>query len=66
MILLNPVTPAPNTMYYTFDNSGEIIEVWFDRIDRKWVAPLDCAKRPTPDNPVCKKISREEFKSMFK
>lgn len=66
MILLNPISPAPNTSYYTFDDSGEIIEVWFDRLDRTWVAPLECAIRPTPDNPVCKKFTKEEFKKMFK
>jgi len=66
MILLNPINPAPNTTYYTLDDSGEFIEVWFDRCDRTWVIPSDKVKRPIPDNPVCKIFTKEEFKKMFK
>ena len=66
MILLTPFNPSPNTMYYTFDNTGEAVEVWFDRIDRTWVLPLEGIKRPAIDNPVSKTFSKEEFKKLFK
>lgn len=53
-------------MYYSFDTTGETIEVWFDRIDRTWVLPLENTKRPNIDNPVSKTFTKEEFKKLFK
>ena len=64
LIPKNKITP--NTSVYTYsDLNSDNIEVWFGRIDRDWVLPLEAVKRPNPDNPICKTFNKEEFNNLF-